>query len=185
MSEYLSFGEIMLRLKSPAHERLFQSPQLEATFGGGEANVAVALANFGLDSGFVSVLPDNDIGAAAIRELRGFGVDTRHVRRAGAQVVGDAFLDLAPAVARGADLHRQVWAAHHPTGPPRVEAAGLGDQPADDLLGASRPALQHQIRTGQQVGGDERRGPRGIEQGRRARENRVGHGIDLHGTVKA
>ena len=48
MSEYLSFGEIMLRLKSPGHERLFQSPSLEATFAGGEANVAVSLANFGL-----------------------------------------------------------------------------------------------------------------------------------------
>ncbi len=92
MSEYLSFGEIMLRLKSPAHERFFQSPQLEATFGGGEANVAVALANFGLDSGFVSVLPDNDIGAAAIRELRGFGVDTRHVKRAGERM-GIYFLE--------------------------------------------------------------------------------------------
>ena len=92
MSEYLSFGEFMLRLKSPAHERFFQSPQLEATFGGGEANVAVALANFGLDSGFVSVLPDNDIGAAAIRELRSFGVDTRHVRRAGERM-GIYFLE--------------------------------------------------------------------------------------------
>jgi len=83
MAQYLSFGEIMLRLKSPGHERLFQSPMLEATFGGGEANVAVALANYGLDSGFVTALPDNDIGEAALRELRGFGVDTRHIRRAG------------------------------------------------------------------------------------------------------
>jgi 2-dehydro-3-deoxygluconokinase len=83
MSEYLSFGEIMLRLKSPGHERLFQTPSLEATFGGGEANVAVALANYGLDSGFVTVLPDNEIGEAALRELRGFAVDTRHIRRAG------------------------------------------------------------------------------------------------------
>ena len=92
MSEYLSFGEIMLRLKPPGHERFFQSPAFEATFGGGEANVAVALANFGLDSGFVSVLPQNDIGEAAIRELRGFGVDVRHVRRAGNRV-GIYFLE--------------------------------------------------------------------------------------------
>jgi 2-dehydro-3-deoxygluconokinase len=83
MADYLTFGEIMLRLKSPGHERFFQSPLLEATFGGGEANVAVALANFGLDAGFVSALPQNDIGEAALRELRGFGVDTRHVRRSG------------------------------------------------------------------------------------------------------
>ena len=74
-SRVVTFGEIMLRLKSPSHERLFQSPQLEATFGGGEANVAVALANYGLDAGFVSALPDNDIGESAVRELRRFGVE--------------------------------------------------------------------------------------------------------------
>ena len=83
MADYLTFGEIMLRLKAPGYERLFQSPRLEATFGGGEANVAVSLANFGLDAGFISALPDNDIGSAAIRELNSFGVDTRNVLRAG------------------------------------------------------------------------------------------------------
>jgi 2-dehydro-3-deoxygluconokinase len=92
MAEYLTFGEIMLRLKSPEHERLFQSPRLEATFGGGEANVAASLANFGLDAGFVSALPDNAIGDAAIRELRGFGVDVGHVRRHGDRV-GIYFLE--------------------------------------------------------------------------------------------
>lgn len=73
----------MLRLKSPGHERFFQSPSLEATFGGGESNVAVALANYGLDAGFVTALPDNDIAEACIREVRGFGVDTRHIVRCG------------------------------------------------------------------------------------------------------
>ena len=86
MSEFLSFGEIMLRLKTPGHERFFQSPSLEATFGGGEANVAVALANYGLDAGFISALPDNDIGESAIRELRRFGVDTNYVARSGDRV---------------------------------------------------------------------------------------------------
>ena len=75
MSKFLSFGEIMLRLKTPGHERFFQSPAFEATFGGGEANVAVSLSNYGFDAGFVSALPANDIGDAALRELRGFGVD--------------------------------------------------------------------------------------------------------------
>lgn len=83
MSQFLSLGEIMLRLKSPGHERFFQSPSLEATFGGGESNVAVALANYGLDAGFVTALPDNDIAEACIREVRGFGVDTRHIVRCG------------------------------------------------------------------------------------------------------
>jgi 2-dehydro-3-deoxygluconokinase len=83
MAEFLTLGEIMLRLKSPGHERLFQSPNFEATFGGGEANVAVALSNFGLNAGFVTALPDNDIGEAAVRELRSFGVDTTHIHRSG------------------------------------------------------------------------------------------------------
>ncbi len=77
----LTFGEIMLRLKAPGHERFFQSPMLEATFGGGEANVAVSLANYGMDAEFCTVLPDNAIGDECIKELRRFGVDTHKVQR--------------------------------------------------------------------------------------------------------
>ena len=78
----VTFGEIMLRLKSPAYERFFQSPSLEATFGGGEANVCVSLANYGMDAAFVTVLPKNDVGEACVRELRGFGVDVSGIVRA-------------------------------------------------------------------------------------------------------
>ncbi|HEX5787479.1 MAG TPA: sugar kinase, partial [Woeseiaceae bacterium] len=92
MSRYVTFGEVMLRLKAPGNERFFQSPAFEATFGGGEANVAVALANYGCDAAFVTALPSNDIGEAAIRELRGFGVDTSHIRRSGERV-GIYFLE--------------------------------------------------------------------------------------------
>ena len=81
MSKYLTFGELMLRLKSPGKEHFLQSPSLEATFGGGEANVAVSLANYGLDAEFLSVIPDNAIGDAAIGELRRFNVDTSKVIR--------------------------------------------------------------------------------------------------------
>ena len=81
MAKVITFGEIMLRLKSPSYERFFQSPVLEATFGGGEANVAVSLANYGMDASFVTVLPKNDITDACIRELRGFGVDTGKIVR--------------------------------------------------------------------------------------------------------
>jgi len=81
MSKYLTFGELMLRLKSPGRERFLQSPSLEATFGGGEANVAVSLANYGLEAEFLSVIPDNAIGEAAIGELRRFNVDTSKVIR--------------------------------------------------------------------------------------------------------
>ena len=79
MGKVVTFGEIMLRLKSPGMERFFQSPSLDATFGGGEANVCVSLANYGMDTGFVTVLPDNDISKACIRELRGFGIDTSNI----------------------------------------------------------------------------------------------------------
>ena len=90
--KFLTFGEIMLRLKSPGHERFFQSPMLEATFGGGEANVAVSLANFGEDVGFLSVLPKNAIGDECIKELRRFGVDTSRVVRGGERL-GIYFLE--------------------------------------------------------------------------------------------
>ncbi len=79
--KYLTFGEIMLRLKTPEHERFFQSPKFEATFGGGEANVAVSLANYGCDAEFLSFIPDNAIGDACIYQLRGFGVNTSKVLR--------------------------------------------------------------------------------------------------------
>lgn len=86
MTRIVTLGEIMLRLKAPHMERLFQSPLLEATFGGGEANVAVSLARFGLDSAFVTVLAGNPLGDAAISELRRHGVDTSRIVRAGERV---------------------------------------------------------------------------------------------------
>jgi 2-dehydro-3-deoxygluconokinase len=92
----VTFGEIMLRLKSPGHERLFQSSSLEATFGGAESNVAVSLAGFGLHAAFVTALPDNPIGDAAVAELRRFGVDTSGIRRAGHRV-GIYFLETGAA----------------------------------------------------------------------------------------
>ncbi len=77
----LTFGEIMLRLRAPGKERFFQSNMMEATYGGGEANVAVSLANYGMDAQFFTVLPENALGDACIRELRYFGVDTSKIQR--------------------------------------------------------------------------------------------------------
>jgi hypothetical protein len=88
----VTFGEVMLRLKSPGFERLFQSPALEATFGGAEANVAVSLANYGLQPAFVTALPKNSIADAALAELRGLGVDTRFIKRQGERM-GIYFLE--------------------------------------------------------------------------------------------
>jgi 2-dehydro-3-deoxygluconokinase len=92
MTRVVTLGEIMLRLKSPQLERLFQSPLLEATFGGGEANVAVSLARFGVEAAFVTLLPRNQLGDAAVVELRRHGVDTSRIVRGGERL-GIYFLE--------------------------------------------------------------------------------------------
>jgi 2-dehydro-3-deoxygluconokinase len=92
MTRVVTFGEVMLRLKSPGFERLFQSPLLEATFGGAEANVAVSLAQFGVPVSFVTALPSNPLGESAVSEIRKFGVDTSFIKRAGDRI-GIYFLE--------------------------------------------------------------------------------------------
>ena len=82
----VTFGEIMMRLTPPAHERLVQARSLEVTFGGAEANVAVSLACMGEEAEFVTKLPENDISQAAINSLRAWGVETRHIVRGGARM---------------------------------------------------------------------------------------------------
>jgi 2-dehydro-3-deoxygluconokinase len=88
----VTLGEVMLRLKAPGQERFLQSPVFEAGFGGGEANVAVSLACFGLPVSFVTFLPRNPIAEACLRELRGWGVDTSHIQRSGERM-GVYFLE--------------------------------------------------------------------------------------------
>lgn len=92
MHRIVTFGEIMLRLKSPANERFFQSPSLEATFGGGEANVAVSLSLFGENAAFVTALPDNPIGQCAINEVRRYSVDVSNIKKTKGRV-GIYFLE--------------------------------------------------------------------------------------------
>ena len=78
----VTFGEIMLRLSPAGYQRLKQSRQLDMTFGGGEANVAVSLAQFGANARFVTKLPQNDIGEACKGELRRYGVDVSAIVKA-------------------------------------------------------------------------------------------------------
>ena len=108
--KFLTFGEIMLRLKSPGHEKLFQSPALEATFGGGEANVAVSLANYGQDVGFLSVLPENAVGEECVRELRRFGVDTSRIVRGGDRL-GIYFLESGANQRPSKVVYDRAWSA--------------------------------------------------------------------------
>ncbi len=129
MAEYVTFGEIMLRLKAPAAERFFQTPAFEATFGGGEANVAVSLANFGLDAAFVTALPKNEVGEAALRELRSFGVDTSLVRRAGERV-GIYFLETGANQRPSKVVYDRAHSA--------IADARPGDFPWDDIFSGAR-----------------------------------------------
>ena len=98
MSTVITFGEIMLRLSTPGYLRFGQARQFDATFGGGEANVAVSLANYGIDAKFITRLPDNDIAKSCIKDLRSYGVDTSDIVFGGDRV-GIYFLETG-AVAR-------------------------------------------------------------------------------------
>ena len=92
MKRVITFGEIMLRLAPEGYYRFLQAEKYGATYGGGEANVAVSLANFGLDAAFVTKLPKHEIGQAGVNSLRRFGVDTSLITRGGDRV-GIYFLE--------------------------------------------------------------------------------------------
>jgi 2-dehydro-3-deoxygluconokinase len=79
----VTLGEIMLRLAAPQNQRFSQAVSFDASFGGGEANVAVSLANYGIPVEFVSRIPNNDIGEACIMTLKKYGVGTKHIIRGG------------------------------------------------------------------------------------------------------
>lgn len=86
MKKVVTLGEIMLRLSTPGHERFVQADSFDVVYGGGEANVAVSLANYGYDTYFVSKLPKHEIGQAAVNHLRRFGVNTDYIARGGERV---------------------------------------------------------------------------------------------------
>lgn len=88
----ITFGEIMLRLSTPVYRRLIQTDSFDVTYGGGEANVSISLANFGLDCYYVTKLPNNSIGDAALNHLRRFGVRTDYITRGGKRL-GVYFLE--------------------------------------------------------------------------------------------
>ncbi|MDR0316767.1 MAG: sugar kinase [Treponema sp.] len=92
MEKIITFGEVMLRLAPEGYYRFVQAQSYGATYGGGEANVAVSLANFGMDAAFVTKLPTHEIGQAAVNSLQQFGVDTSKIVRGGGRV-GIYFLE--------------------------------------------------------------------------------------------
>ena len=92
-NKYVTFGEVMLRLKSPERTRLFQTPSLEATFGGGGANVSVSLSIFCDMLIFVSAVPENAVGEACVRELMKYGVDTSDIKQVKGSRLGIYYLE--------------------------------------------------------------------------------------------
>jgi 2-dehydro-3-deoxygluconokinase len=101
-NKVITFGEIMLRLATPGYERFAQAKEFTATYGGGEANVAVSLANYGVDASFVTRLPQNDIARACEMDLKKYGVNTNHIVYGGDRL-GIYFLETG-AVSRGSKV---------------------------------------------------------------------------------
>ena len=92
MAKIVTLGEIMLRLSTLKNEKLIQADEFEVNYGGGEANVAVSLANYGHDAEFVTAVPDNAIGSCAVAALRKYGVNTAHIAKCGKRL-GIYFLE--------------------------------------------------------------------------------------------
>ena len=101
-NKVVTFGEIMLRLTTPGYQRFLQASEFTATYGGGEANVAVSLANYGIDSSFVTRLPKNDIARSCEMDLKKYGVNTEHIIYGGDRL-GIYFLEVG-AVSRGSKV---------------------------------------------------------------------------------
>lgn len=97
MAKVITMGEIMLRLSTPGNQRYIQSTQFDVTYGGGEANVAVSLANYGHDAEFVTKVPNNPIGESAVATLRKYGVETGHIAKGGDRL-GIYFLETGAAM---------------------------------------------------------------------------------------
>lgn len=97
MAKVVTMGEIMLRLSTPNNEKIIQADEFDINYGGGEANVAVSLANYGHNAEFVTKVPDNPIGAAAVAALRKYGVETKNIAKGGERL-GIYFLETGSAM---------------------------------------------------------------------------------------
>jgi 2-dehydro-3-deoxygluconokinase len=140
MKKAVTFGEIMLRLSPPGFERFLQSPSFVATFGGAEANVAVGLAQFGLDSWYVTRLPAHAIGDAAIKALRAEGVRTEAIVRGG-QRVGIYFTESGASQRASVVIYDRAHSAVSEMAPDDVDWAGLFAGAAWFHLTGITPAL--------------------------------------------
>ena len=125
MARAVTFGELMLRLAPNGYYRFFQNDQMQATFGGGEANVAVSLANYGIDSLYVTKLPEHAIGQAAVNSLRYFGVDTSKIVRGGERV-GIYYLEKGASQRGSVCIYDRKYSS--------IQQAAVGDFDWDDIF---------------------------------------------------
>jgi 2-dehydro-3-deoxygluconokinase len=122
----VTFGEIMMRLATPGRLRFSQAKELELTYGGGEANVAVSLSNFGLDARFVTRLPVNPFGDGAVSSLRAHGVDTSFVARGGERI-GVYFLETGASQRPSVVVYDRAGSAISQAGPGEFDWAKIFD----------------------------------------------------------
>lgn len=121
----VTLGEIMLRLSTPGYQRFVQADSFDVTYGGGEANVAVALCNYGLQGTFVTKVPDNAIGQAAINHIRRYGVDTSFIARGGSRL-GIYFLETGASMRASQVIYDRAGAS--------IAEADLSDFDFDRIL---------------------------------------------------
>ena len=110
MAKIVTMGEIMLRLSTPNNEKIIQADEFDINYGGGEANVAVSLANYGHNAEFVTKVPDNPIGAAAVAALRKYGVETKHIAKGGERL-GIYFLETGSAMRASSVIYDRAHSA--------------------------------------------------------------------------
>ena len=122
----VTFGEVMLRLSPPGHGRFVQTPSLDVSFGGGEANVAVALAGFGFDSFFLSKIPGHEIGQACVNDLRRYGVSDRFIVRGGDRL-GIYFLETGASQRGSKVLYDRAGSAVTTLAPDEVDLEAVFD----------------------------------------------------------
>lgn len=125
MAKVVTMGEIMLRLSTPNHEKIIQSDEFDVSYAGGEANVAVSLANYGHNAEFVTKVPDNPIGAAAIAALRKYGVETKHIVKGGERL-GVYFLESGSAMRASTVLYDRKHSA--------ISEADISDFDFDEIF---------------------------------------------------
>lgn len=142
----VTLGEIMLRLSPPGHRRFVQADSFDATYGGGEANVAVSLAQFGVPARFVSKVPDNAIGQAAVNHLRRYGVDTRFVMRGGNRL-GIYFLETGASQRVSNVIYDRAASAVHSIAPDDVDWEAVFDGASWFHWTGITPALGNSVRT--------------------------------------